>query len=693
MKKKHILFIRLCLILIISFIPSIELHLFAQEEGREEEQIDELIKMSFEELMNVDVKVDVASLFEEDELVVGSTVSHISPEKWKRLGARRLHGALNNELSVMTYPTLGGAYAIAIRGYTSSLSVRGIGTMVDGIPLNDCAGATSSYKNPNWELGTLRSIEMIKGPGSAIYGSDSFHGVLSMKTFESDKDHYSIEGAGAYPLYGDSNVKISQGTADNLFRLDFAASGSYEGDQDMEYEYNYNGIKGSNYRKNKYQSMSAVLKLGINPSKKLKIKANGYANKWKSEDFSGLNSYTPDDLSSSDCTFFAGKGVISYTLWENISIEADGFYWQDYVVYQLNMSGPNIAIKTREPNVYRGGANLTIKQPDNAWNLQWLLAYSYTRIGEGGDTKKKTIYINTGETITDYGEETYDDFERDINSIFGQLKWGVIQNTIYFLAGSRYDDYSDFGRQFTPRTGIIFLPTENSSIKALYGRAFRAPAGAEIRGSVGGQENMNIDPEIIDIYELIFMIRKKSYKANINGYYSKWKDGIILDGDQYVNTGKNYSYGGEATLFYPIHSFAVDIGFSYVHSESLDVVDPYDATKSVDQTYVAFPAYSVKAGLHYTLKPFDIRFFLNNRLYMDMKESGYDKRDPHENEDLPTYWRMDLNINKTVADEVEIYLDCRNLLNRRNYVPAIWGQEGGVEEPGISILLRASYKL
>ena len=63
----------------------------------------------------------------------------------------------------------------------------------------------------------------MKGPGSAIYGSDAFHGVISMKTFESDKNTYSIEGAGAYPLYGDGNVKISQGLG-SILRVDAAAS-------------------------------------------------------------------------------------------------------------------------------------------------------------------------------------------------------------------------------------------------------------------------------------------------------------------------------------------------------------------------------------------------------------------------------------------------------------------------------------
>lgn len=54
---------------------------------------------SLEELLNVEI--EVASLFAEDELVVGSTVSSISPQQWKMRGARRLTDAIENETSLV----------------------------------------------------------------------------------------------------------------------------------------------------------------------------------------------------------------------------------------------------------------------------------------------------------------------------------------------------------------------------------------------------------------------------------------------------------------------------------------------------------------------------------------------------------------------------------------------------------------
>lgn len=135
--------------------------------------------MPFEEALDLSVKVDVASLFREDALRVGSTVASIDAATWEKAGARRMHEAFDNEPSVMSYTTLGGAPAMAIRGYTTSfLSVRSLATMIDGVPLTTLSFGTALYGIPNWDLGTLDKIEIVKGPGSAIYGTDAFCGSM-----------------------------------------------------------------------------------------------------------------------------------------------------------------------------------------------------------------------------------------------------------------------------------------------------------------------------------------------------------------------------------------------------------------------------------------------------------------------------------------------------------------------------------
>ncbi len=86
----------------------------AHDSGKEKQEPLNIFSLTLEEVMNI--SVEVSSKFPEKDLVAGSSVSKISSEKWKIMGARRMHDVLNNEMSVMTYPHY-NAYPIAIRGF------------------------------------------------------------------------------------------------------------------------------------------------------------------------------------------------------------------------------------------------------------------------------------------------------------------------------------------------------------------------------------------------------------------------------------------------------------------------------------------------------------------------------------------------------------------------------------------------
>ncbi|WP_197485723.1 TonB-dependent receptor plug domain-containing protein, partial [Oleiphilus sp. HI0061] len=67
----------------------------------------------------MNLKVTVASVFEESELDAASSVSLLTENDWQKTGAKRLSDVLESVPSVASYPTWGGAEAIAIRGFTT----------------------------------------------------------------------------------------------------------------------------------------------------------------------------------------------------------------------------------------------------------------------------------------------------------------------------------------------------------------------------------------------------------------------------------------------------------------------------------------------------------------------------------------------------------------------------------------------
>jgi len=403
-----------------------------------------------------------------------------------------------------------------------------------------------------------------------------------------------------------------------------------------------------------------------------------------------------NDLSDSELMSKMAEVSITQVLMKNISIEARGYYLSSLSDLYFYVTPDGGTVTQNNENIRTGG-KVIIKQPENIFNLQWLLAYSFTRM-EVSKEEGKTEFMGIDQELPVYIEG----FSRDIHSTFFQLKLGVIKDSLYLIGGARLDNYSDFGLQFTPRGGIIFQPTKKSSIKALYGRAFRAPAGDEVKGVNNFKlGNPDIKPETIDIFELIYIYKKKDFKVTANGFYSLWKNGIVTinnDDPEYsnfefkiVNEGENSSFGGELNLFYSLEPFAVNLGCSYVKSKALDVADPVTGEKS-DQDYVAFPKYIINAGLHFILEPADMVFYLNNRVYLKMK--GAPLSIVADAEELPPYYRMDLDISKKIAKKMEIMLNIRNLLNRTNYVSTMTkiSSPESNPEPGISVLLRVNYK-
>ncbi len=701
-----------------AFLLNISGPLSAEEqiEGEAGQSADEEFNyfMGMGDYVNVDV--EVASMFDEDDLVVGSSVSRITPEMWRKMGARKITDALESQTAMVTYPAIFGFNTPAIRGYSrEAIATKGVVTLVDGIPVLELVNGTNDAM-PNFGIGSLKNIQLIKGPGSAIYGSDAFHGVISLNTFESDKDVYEVEAAGAYPLYGDGSLRISQGLG-KYFRINASAGYNRQHDsEELEYDYNTTtgqpAAKGTGEYKNKYSTATGVLKLKITPSDKLKIHLGSYIVNNRADDFPGvkevrfiqLNQY---DHSGQDSTVYIYRGSAEYSLIKNISIEARGYYWYWDMFFTSNSfnNGDYVNFNVKEE---RGGGDVIIKQPDNAFNIQWLFAYSrsYSKV------LKKVVrgYNSEGEPhASQQGDYTYmvypdEGMNRTIDSLYSQIKWGMIKKRLFLLLGGRLDYYSDYGNQISPRGGLIFLPTERSSVKALYGRAFRAPSGNDIYGVedyILG--NPDLKPETIDEYELIYIYKGKDWRVTLNGFYSSWTNGIVIEPytqnaaeagvfAEFTNSGKNRAYGCEANLFLPFDPVAFELGGSYVKSTAIDLKTA-TSSKEKDYNFETFPEYIIIAGLHYTLKPAAVNFYLKNRVYLHMKETAQ----TDETGSLPPYWRMDLNISRTVADRLDLYLDIRNITNRKNYLPSLYysmlSEEDGIPEAGTSVLVRAAYRI
>ena len=146
------------------------------------------------------------------------------------------------------------------------------------------------------------------------------------------------------------------------------------------------------------------------------------------------------------------------------------------------------------------------------------------------------------------------------------LNWsGFLQDEYTILsglilsAGLRYDHYESFGGEFSPRVALIYSPAKQSTVKLVYGEAFRAPNNYEryyTATLLGLQGNLNLKPEKIRTYELIYEQQfLNHYKLTLSGYYNKISQMIRTapdDTDPTLTTFKNLNsasvIGGEGEL-------------------------------------------------------------------------------------------------------------------------------------------------
>lgn len=153
-------------------------------------------------------------------------------------------------------------------------------------------------------------------------------------------------------------------------------------------------------------------------------------------------------------------------------------------------------------------------------------------------------------------------------------------------AGIRVDMYNDSSPFFSPRLGFLMVPYSNTSIKLLYGRAFRAPNAREWLVRLTPDEdgdtpytngNPDLVPESIDTIETeATAALSGTIKFRTSMFYSLIQNeinkvaAVQVDPDlgrtYYGNVGTTTIFGGEAEFEWKPSNFLGVLNYSFVHS-------------------------------------------------------------------------------------------------------------------------------
>jgi len=539
----------------LAFVGSLLLchSVFSKEDAS---RIEELIEMDLGEMLEVKVATGTAKELSE----VPAVVSVITAEDIKAMGARTLAEAIEH---------VPGLHVAASDNRLQKLfSIRGLQTsntpqvlvLIDGVEIS-IATLLSTPVSFTYPVNFIDRIEIIRGPGSAIYGADAFSGVINVIT----KQPSPVDNAWLNTQYSLNGLRTAFSLTHEKTNGDDDRETPY---QDMErkrelYNVHLNVSYGDFTLRNWFYKVEQYMGVGAS------IFANSLdrdiTEAWKTQ--LGWNKSLTNTLDiSADLSWHEHENDAFFQLFP------PGTYG---VLDDGNLAPPGVpSTNIQFPN---GVIGSPYEAGDRSLKASVVLVYDgldnhRIRASIGGEEMKLNEvreFKNFGPGVLDLANRPADLISDELVDVSGtpfvfspkydrELWFLSLQDEWRFTeaweltAGIRHDHYSDFGSTTNPRLAMVWNTNETLTSKLLYGTAFRAPKVGELafinNPTVIG--NPDLDPEKIQTVELVFDYRpRENLSSTLNLFRYAAEDLIELDETfTYQNIGEQDGHGLELNL-------------------------------------------------------------------------------------------------------------------------------------------------
>jgi outer membrane cobalamin receptor len=480
--------------------------------------LDKLINLSFEDLMNVSVVTPTKSIQKTSQ--APSTVLVVTMDQIKLRGYRNLAEVLNDlpDFIVQDKSDPQSYNVVNVRGI--SAQDRFI-ILLDGVKISSPTNERIPLLE-NFPIYLARQIEVVYGPGSALYGADAMGGVINIITqkAEAGKD-MTITAMGGSQGYTNATAVFNQRLKN---KVKFTIGGQYSYDVQPDFSKIYKeAFNIASHRSGTFNTFYGPVTSSQPVSGDYSAPIRAY-NVYSSIDKGGfsmklLHHYiqtpTSTTLSPENAVYnkdvFYGQGVttagVSYkaTLgnFESISSFAGSFYQVNPRSNFRNVYGgiqhgykfsTGSMLKAEEQFLYSFKNKVTVTA-----GLTYELFQSVPKTPELESPVNRKLAL-TGILLNTVSENNPAGIEAKFFPLlytnlgaYTQVQYTPAK-AISLTAGTRFDNNSRFGSTFNPRVGAVLTMFGNTTVKALYGTAFWAPSpmvSFESYGSFYPVENGN----------------------------------------------------------------------------------------------------------------------------------------------------------------------------------------------------------
>lgn len=507
-----------------------------------------------------------------------SVASVITAEEIHNMGARNLSEVLDTVPGLhVSKSGQNMAPEFWFRGISTTFTPQTL-FMVNGTSTKSVVRGDNHTVWGEYPIHAIERIEIIRGPGSALYGADAFSGVINIITKKIDKNRATEVGvkSGSFNTINTwFNSQFELGNWQFAANFEYLSSDGYEGKVEAD-------------------AQSAIDQLGTS-SVSL---APGYLNVgfdaidlWLSAE----NDFFNIDLGfqeRSDVGTGQGPTEVldnngrygNYKKIVNVSFKEKAVFDDLYVAGKVSYYGSNQEIEENLVLFPRGAFSGSF--PDGLiGNPGWeeetthvelnarYSGFASTDISFGTGYERQNLYQVTEsknfyadfsprpngiEDVSDTAEVFMPEADRESYFVYIQ---GVMQLAPDWelTAGGRFDDYTDIGSTINPRLALVWSTSLNLTTKLLYGRAFRAPSFAELLtlNNPVALGNTELSPENIDTLELAFNYSyspELSFDFNLYRYEIEDLITFVQNGNTGTataqNQGQRTGQGFEASVNY-----------------------------------------------------------------------------------------------------------------------------------------------
>ena len=531
--------------------------------------------MDLDSLSNI--RVTTASKFAEKLSDAPSVMTVVSQDELKRFGGMTLSQILNRVAGLNTSSSfVQDRSTIAVEGDQTRVDSGHILFLINGRPVREIMeGGVSSDLLESFPVRILERIEVIKGPGSVLYGSDAFSGVVNLITKKAVGTSLDVSSSGG-PGGAEAN------SAEILYQLgdlNIVAAGQY-------------------HQMPIWNTKVGLLPGPINPESiqnaSLRDDGEGAYLGINYKSFRFMSSYTGLEEAS-----FAA-GVLGDTRWKRgfadlgYDLKASN-KWEmsfDFTYARNTLDDPYF------PLVHRDSYSAL---------FEWTNFYTFSE-------KDRITFGTLFEHIA--GTELYlikppfvaAQGSREQGGFYAQYEHKLTDD-LKLIGGFQANKIGAIALNVVPRAGIIWNPSSHVTLKALYGGAFRAPSLDEtLLSNPGLKGNPNLVPETIGTLDIQASYQNNRTQLAIAYFHSRQQhvifengitypavytnlaastfQGIDWEGKYYLKKGW-FLMGGalyqdnhnpNVQLLTPIPSFSAKAGVSYQAGKTTDisVFDAYE---------------------------------------------------------------------------------------------------------------------